>query len=50
VAECYKTQGYTWSDYPNASFIATHEVSLPIYSGMTEEDVQTVIKAVNDYI
>ena len=49
VAECYKDQGYTWGNYPNASFVAQHEVSLPLYSGMLEEDVETVIEAVNDY-
>lgn len=49
VAECYRNQGHTWSEYPNASFIAQHEVSLPIYSGMKMEDVDAVIKAVNLY-
>lgn len=49
VAECYKYQGYSWNDYPNASYIAQHEVSLPIYSGMSKEDVDEVIKIVNNY-
>jgi len=48
-AGCYKEQGYEWMDYPNAAFIARHEVSLPIYSGMKEEDVDEVIKVVNAY-
>lgn len=49
VAECYAYQGHNWEDYPNASYIARHEVSLPIYSGMPKEDVEAVIKAVNEY-
>lgn len=49
VAECYKEQGYKWEDYPNASYIARHEVSLPIYSGMDMNDVYKVIEVVNKY-
>ncbi len=51
AAECYKgtnAEGQD-SDYPNAAYIASHEVSLPIYSGMPEEDVAKVIEAVNKY-
>ena len=49
VAECYSYQGHDWEDYPNAGFIARHEVSLPIYSGMPDEDVDKVIEIVNKY-
>lgn len=49
AAECYRSQGHTWDEFPNASFIAQHEVSLPIYSGMKMEDVEAVIEAVNLY-
>lgn len=49
VAECYADQGHKWEDFPNASYIARHEVSLPMYSGMPEEDIDTVIQAVNGY-
>ena len=49
VAECYSDQGFKWEDYPNAAFIARHEVSLPIYSGMRLEDVKKVIDVVNEY-
>ncbi|WP_026664647.1 DegT/DnrJ/EryC1/StrS family aminotransferase [Butyrivibrio sp. FC2001] len=53
AAECYQNtfagveNGETL--YPNADYIAKHEVSLPIYSGMDMEDVEVVIKAVNNY-
>lgn len=49
VAECYSYQGYKWEDFPNAGYIARHEVSLPIYSGMPLEDVDAVIRIVNKY-
>ncbi len=49
VAECYAYQGYKWKDFPHSAYIARHEVSLPIYSGMTDEDADAVIEAVNQY-
>ena len=51
AAQCYKGTNAQAreSDFPNAAFIATHEVSLPIYSGMPEEDVERVIEAVKGY-
>lgn len=49
VAECYKCQGHRWEDFPNAAYIATHEVSLPIYAGMPEDEVEYVVKVVNAY-
>lgn len=49
VAECYAQQKHTWGDFPKASFIARHEVSLPIYTGMIGQDVDAVLMAVNAY-
>ena len=49
IAECYAYQGHTPDEYPKALYIAEHEVSLPLYSGMPEEDVSEVIRAVNSY-
>ncbi len=49
VAECYAEQGHMWEDYPVASYIAQHEVSLPVYNGMKSNDVDAVITAVNEY-
>ena len=49
VAGCYKNWEYGWDDYPKSSFYARHEVSLPIYAGMPEEEVGGVISAVNEY-
>lgn len=49
VADCYKNQGHKWEDFPIAAHIAQHEISLPIYSGMSDVDVDAVITAVNEY-
>ncbi len=53
AAECYEGTKAGFPDgkalFPNAYRIATHEVSLPIYSGMTDADVDTVIEVVNKY-
>lgn len=49
VAECYRNQGYVYDDFPRAAYIAKHEVSLPIYAGMPDEEVEYVISVVNSY-
>ncbi len=54
LAECYEGTDAGKGEegkklYPNAYYTATHEVSLPIYSGMSEEDVEEVIRVVNMY-
>lgn len=48
-AECYKQYGHELEDYPQAAYLSQHEVSLPIYSSMPDEDVTRVIEAVNSY-
>lgn len=49
AAECYKYQGHSLREFPNASYIAAHEVSLPLYAGMPDEEVEYVVKVVNAY-
>lgn len=49
VAECYKDWCYQWSDFRNAERYAKHEVSLPIYAGLPDEEVQYVINVINRY-
>ncbi|MCR5204106.1 MAG: DegT/DnrJ/EryC1/StrS family aminotransferase [Lachnospiraceae bacterium] len=49
VAECYKDWGYKWNDFPNAGKYANQEVSLPIYAGMPDEEIQYVIDVINAY-
>jgi dTDP-4-amino-4,6-dideoxygalactose transaminase len=40
--------GYKPEDFPNASAVFDRIVSLPIYPGMTESDVEKVIEAVTN--
>jgi len=47
VADCYREWGYQWEDFPNAAYYARHEVSLPIYCGMPDEEIQYVIDVIN---
>ncbi len=47
VAECFAYQGYKWEDFPHAMHIAQHEISLPLYSGMTMEEVDYVSSVIN---
>lgn len=49
VAECYAYQGYSWDEFPKASYIAQHEVSLPLYAGMPENEAEYIIEIVNKY-
>lgn len=49
VAECHKDWGYKWSDFPNAEKFANQEVSLPMYVGLTDEEIRTVIDVINAY-
>lgn len=45
-----ETYGYSPDDFPNASYVYQRIVSLPIYSKMTDEDVNDVIDAVKDIV
>lgn len=47
--EAYRELGYKNGDFPVAEYNANHEISLPIYYGMTNEQVEYVIKVVNNF-
>lgn len=49
MAECFSQQGHEWAEFPNASYLSKHEVSIPIYSGMKMSDVDFIIKTINEY-
>jgi dTDP-4-amino-4,6-dideoxygalactose transaminase len=42
----YKNSGYNINDYPETWDKYQNEISLPVYFDLTDEQVQTVIKAV----
>lgn len=47
--EAYRDLGYKEGDFPVAERSAAQEVSLPLYYGMTDEQIDYVIAAVNSF-
>lgn len=50
LQECYKDLGFQRGDYPIAEEISATELSLPMYYGMSDEEIQYVIDAVNCFM
>lgn len=49
LQRCYTWLGYKKGDFPLTEEYADHELSLPIYTGMPDAEVQRVIDAVNSF-
>lgn len=49
LQKAYKELGHKNGDFPNSEYLASHCVSLPMYAELTDEQVATVLKAVNAY-
>ena len=49
LQECYQDLGYKKGDFPIAEEISATELSLPMYYGMTEEEIQYVIDKANEF-
>lgn len=49
LQECYKDLGFKEGDFPIAEEISATELSLPMYYGMTDEEIQYVIDKVNKF-
>lgn len=49
MQDCYKDLGIKPGELPIAEEISTTELSLPMYYGMTDEQVQFVIDAINEF-
>lgn len=49
LSNCYKYLKHKKGDYPFSEYLADHVVDLPIFNGMSEEEISSVIKAVNCY-
>lgn len=47
LQECYRDLGFKSGDFPIAEEISATELSLPLYYGMTEEEIQCVIDRIN---
>ena len=49
LQECYKDLGLKEGDLPIAEEISATQLSIPMYYGMTEEEIQYVIDGLNSY-
>lgn len=49
LQKCYKNLGFKEGDFPIAEEISATELSIPMYYGMTDEEVQYVIDKVNEF-
>lgn len=49
LQECYKALGFKKGDFPVAEEISETEMSIPMYYGMTDAEVQYVIDTINDF-
>lgn len=49
LQDCYKDLGFKEGDFPIAEEISATELSIPMYYGMTDEQVQYVIDCINEF-
>ena len=49
LQECYKDLGFKVGDFPIAEEISSTELSIPMYYGMTDEEITYVIDAINEF-
>ena len=49
LQECYKNLGYKKGDFVIAEEISETELSLPMYYGMTENEVEYVVDTINEF-
>lgn len=49
LAPCYSDMGYKAGQIPKAEYFPTHELSLPIYVGLKDEEVKYIIDTINSY-
>lgn len=49
LAPCYAALGYKAGQIPRAEYFAAHELSLPIYLGLTDAEIAYIIDTINAY-
>lgn len=49
LQKCYKNLGFKEGDFPIAEEISVTELSIPMYYGMTDEEIQYVIDTINKF-
>jgi dTDP-4-amino-4,6-dideoxygalactose transaminase len=49
LQKCYKELGFKEGDFPIAEEISATELSIPMYYGMTDKEIQYVIECINEF-
>ena len=49
LQECYKDLGFKEGDYPISEEISRTELSIPLYYGMTDEEISFIIDSINSF-
>ncbi len=49
LQECYKDFGFKRGDYPAAEEISETELSIPLYYGMTDDEIEYVVDRINSF-
>ncbi len=49
LQKCYKGLGYKKGDFPIAEEISETELSIPMYYGMTDEEIEYIIDRINEF-
>lgn len=49
LQECYRDLGFGEGDFPIAEAISATELSLPMYYGMSDDEISYVIRAINEF-
>jgi dTDP-4-amino-4,6-dideoxygalactose transaminase len=49
LQKAYRHLGYQKGDFPNAEYLASHCLSLPIYAELTDDEVGYIISVLNQY-
>jgi dTDP-4-amino-4,6-dideoxygalactose transaminase len=49
LQKAYESLGHKKGDYPNAEYLASHCISLPMFAELTDEEVSIVIDCLNKY-
>lgn len=49
LQNCYKELGFHLGDFPIAEEISSTELSIPMYYGMTDEEIQFVVDSINSF-
>ena len=49
LQKCYQNMRFKKGDFPIAEEISATELSIPMYYGMTDEEIQYIIDKINEF-